>query len=49
MNATDLPSSSTELDLSLTLDYAQSNGSGGSGGGLSSPHVSADGDINEIL
>ena len=43
----DLPTGQVVLDLSLILDCLQSNDSGSSGG-LSSPHVSADGDINEI-
>ena len=47
ISSSDLPTSQVVLDLSLSFNYLQSDNSGGSGG-LSSPHVSADGDINEI-
>ena len=47
--ASDLPTTSTTLDLSLTLEYIQSDGSGSSiGGNVSGSVVIADGDINEI-
>ena len=47
--ASDLPTGQVVLDLSLTLEYVQSDGSGsnvGGNGGGSSSLVSADGDIN---
>ena len=50
LNNTDLPTSQVVLDLSLTLEYIQSDGTGSSvsGNGAEAKLVSANGDINEI-